>query len=393
MMDNEVGLRLGSWRGDDIKGFTSLMYAATQVDTTPLLEMIASGYAEASLFVKDMNGRTALDWARVKKNTLAIAVLSKAMKRSLDAGRLALIESAADTEVKAHEANRLQSELLLKKLHLRDEDGVMAALSENIQGRGEVVDENNTGGIVFRDIVEALDEVFFTDIPDSLGSTPLMLAAGRNMMSAVFRLISLGAPINESNKHGHNPLIWACICGHVEVIKALLLQGADINHRTAEGRTALHYCCLYSKAKAAFTLMEFMFEKFQLFRLDHPRNKPDPSRWSKYATIMETFLNIKDNERKKAVELIPHSNRVHDIESVDRLSAASFMSFEAASQASQASFSKLTLRNEEIRDDILPLPPGFVNADSSLYRLDDDDDSFEKASQVQPLLHVSFLKF
>ena len=46
--------------GNDDIGVTALMYAATQRDATSLLEMLASGYAEASLFVKDKKGRTAL---------------------------------------------------------------------------------------------------------------------------------------------------------------------------------------------------------------------------------------------------------------------------------------------------------------------------------------------
>jgi len=46
--------------GNDDIGITALMYAATQRDATSLLEMLASGYAEASLFVKDKKGRTAL---------------------------------------------------------------------------------------------------------------------------------------------------------------------------------------------------------------------------------------------------------------------------------------------------------------------------------------------
>jgi ankyrin repeat protein len=190
------------------------------------------------------------------------------MLKEMQVSRKLMIDAAGDVENRARDSNRLQSELLLEKLHQRDEDGVIAALTENVEGRSE---DNADGGVVFRDQIENFGEVYFTDIADSLGSTPLMLAAGRNMLEAVFKLIEMGVPIDEANKHGHNPLIWAAICGHGEVIKALLFRGANINHRTAEGRTALHYTCLYSKAKAADILMEFMFEKFQTFRLDHPR--------------------------------------------------------------------------------------------------------------------------
>ena len=264
--------------------------------------------------------------------------------------------------MRARDSNRLQSEILLKSLHTTDEDGAMLALTENVEGRAESHD-NNSGGVVFRDVVESYGEVYFTDIPDSLGTTPLMLAAGRNMLPVVFRLIDMGAPLNAGNRHGHNPLIWACICGHTEVIKTLLYKGADINHVTAEGRTALHYTCLYAKPKAAEVLFNFLFEKFQTFRLDHPRKKPDPSRWSKYAVILENFCNIKDNTGKKPNELIPAQAKSGGLEmfavgpaaSMESLSQSDALS-SSTSFAGKTHFSDL-LSQGQLRDDILPLPP------------------------------------
>lgn len=253
--------------------------------------------------------------------------------------------------------------MLLKSLHARDEDASMLALTENAEGRTES-HYNSNGGVVFRDVVESFGETYFTDIPDSLGTTPLMLASGRNMLSIVFQLIDMGAPLDASNKHGHNPLVWSCICGHTEIIKALLLKGANINHKTAEGRTPLHYCCLYAKPKAAEVLFNFLFEKFQTFRLDHPRKKADPSRWSKYAVILENFCNVKDNYGKKPIELIPEKLRSDDVQKFAQISAGMSVGSLSPSNAisSAASFEgKLSLSGhlteEELRDDILPVPP------------------------------------
>jgi hypothetical protein len=186
-----------------------------------------------------------------------------------------------------------------------------------------------------------------------------MLAAGRNMLAAVFRLIELGAPLDDANKHGHNPLIWASICGHSEVIKALLLRGANINHKTAEGRTALHYACLYSKAKAADTLLNFLFEKFQTFRLDHPKKKPDPTRWSKYCTILENFLNVKDQFGKKPYDLISHQIPETELYKTYLPSVYS----NNGSHKSESLFNQSQLKDYELRDDLLPPPPLGIHDD------------------------------
>ena len=83
------------------------MYAATQHDTTPLLEMVASGYAEATLFTKDAQGRTALDWARIARNELAIAVLTKAMQKEIERSRKKIVDAKFDVENAAKEVHAL----------------------------------------------------------------------------------------------------------------------------------------------------------------------------------------------------------------------------------------------------------------------------------------------
>lgn len=45
----------------------------------------------------------------------------------------------------------------------------MTALTENVEGQTEGVG-TGSGGLVYRDVVEAYNLVYFTDIPDSLGS-------------------------------------------------------------------------------------------------------------------------------------------------------------------------------------------------------------------------------
>jgi len=266
----------GSNTGDRL-GITPLMQAVAHKDTTTLINMISSGEAKAGMFVKDADGRTALDWARFCRNELAVKLLSKEMEQQLYEARERAFQSVSDIEISSKESNKLQSKSLLDLLKSNQEQKALDLLVDTM---------------IYRDVIESFKEKFFTDIPDVLGSTPLMLAAGRNMLTVVQKLIDMRVPLNDGNRHGHNPLIWASICGHADMVRVLLYRGADIYHKSEEGRTALHYACLYSKARVANTLLDFLFQKFQTYRQKHPLAKFDESRWSKYATMLENFMYV-----------------------------------------------------------------------------------------------------
>eukprot|EP00960_Hanusia_phi_P075740 768461-Hanusia_phi.AAC.4 len=90
-------------------------------------------------------------------------------------------------------------------------------------------------------------EPFFLD-------TALHLAAGQGHTGCVKMLVSLGCPVDVTNKLGRTPLHEAAICGQTDTCAALLELGADVNFKyrgememwgiydawTNTGATALH---------------------------------------------------------------------------------------------------------------------------------------------------------
>ena len=148
------------------------------------------------------------------------------------------------------------------------------------------------------------------------------------MVDVVIELIEQDVKLDDTNKFGHTALTWACagthsltysltylltrsltylltlsltIGGHTEVVRVLLFRGANIHHVTNEGRNGLHYACLYAKARTVKILFDFLFERFSTLRLKHSQTQMDATRWGKYATFMEQFMNVKDKNGMKAL--------------------------------------------------------------------------------------------
>jgi ankyrin repeat protein len=75
---------------------------------------------------------------------------------------------------------------------------------------------------------------------DTLGDTPLLLAAGSGRRTVVKLLIERGAEVNAKNHDGQTPLEGAAGSGNPRVVKLLLEHGANIKTRDAKGQTPLH---------------------------------------------------------------------------------------------------------------------------------------------------------
>ncbi|KAE9417856.1 hypothetical protein Angca_009224 [Angiostrongylus cantonensis] len=79
------------------------------------------------------------------------------------------------------------------------------------------------------------------DIQDSLGRTPLMLAASQGQVEAVNQLVKNGAYIDCIDSDGRTAFQLAAIHGHLQVVDMLLAIGADEAHKDNDGAVALHY--------------------------------------------------------------------------------------------------------------------------------------------------------
>ena len=67
------------------------------------------------------------------------------------------------------------------------------------------------------------------------------LAASGGHLDVVEELIRAGSTLDDVDKVGRSPLMWAVACGYVEIVKLLLQAGASV--ATQGKRHALHEAC------------------------------------------------------------------------------------------------------------------------------------------------------
>ncbi|KAJ3052005.1 hypothetical protein HK097_006984 [Rhizophlyctis rosea] len=69
---------------------------------------------------------------------------------------------------------------------------------------------------------------------DEAGSTALMKAAYRGHVKIIEKLLTLGVPVDASDKHGHTELVWAALNGYAEAVRLLLQVGkANVDGKPA----------------------------------------------------------------------------------------------------------------------------------------------------------------
>jgi hypothetical protein len=288
---------------------TQLMRLALTTDYDQLAHLL-SNISSSNLFAKDSKGRTALDWARMKNNSQAIALISEAMARELNQTRIeqsGMIHLSSEQHL--IQTNRKYTKLLFELLkpsqsQSQPESQTESQRSESLTASSSRQEQilsllftASTTSQLSRDLLTTSlpNEIYFLDsIDPNTGDTPLLLAAGSGYYDVVIELLALGVNINQSNKYGHTPLTWCCVCGHLNIVRTLLLQNANYFHITKEKRTCLHYACLYLKVRVVSVIMDVLFEKFSMFRMiSHPFTKYDPLRWRKYAEVLENFLMVR----------------------------------------------------------------------------------------------------
>jgi ankyrin repeat protein len=294
------------------------MRLALTTDETQLASFLSTLSSPDLLFAQDYKGRTALDWARMKNNSRAIALISEAMARELNqarmtqSGAVSLSSEFHLVETNKHFTRQVFS--LLKK-PLPPATSQSPTMTQPLPSQPPTSSEPQSEPLIHsqlsqqqkimdlllssqlsRDAIASLpNEIYFVDSTfPSTGDTPLLLAAGAGLYDVVMELLAMGADINQANKYGHNPLTWSAVCGQTEIVRLLLVKNADFQFVTkSEQRTCLHYACLYLKARVVSVIMDVLFEKFSLFRtISHPFTKYDPWRWRKYAELLESFLMV-----------------------------------------------------------------------------------------------------
>src|SRR5438046_687427 len=85
---------------------------------------------------------------------------------------------------------------------------------------------------------------------DRNGVPPLMYAAGKDDLSFAKALLARHANVNARDKMGYTALIYACEDkGSPEMVQMLLDAGADVNMKAQDGRTALKYARSWDNAR------------------------------------------------------------------------------------------------------------------------------------------------
>jgi hypothetical protein len=259
---------------------TELMRVVTRADPLVLAKMLNEESIVRTIFDKDCKGRTALDWARICRNYYAVTLIMKTMGTIISNARVnSIVHSVDALENSLKNTNHAQGTQLREALKHRNESLATQILKDNTLSRKEI---------------EGLGEIFFCDWIGNVGYTPLILAAGMNMKTVVQELVKLKVPLDQANNFGHTALTIAASSGNAEIVHFLLFSGTNIHHRTEEGRTALHYACMYAKGKIVKIILDFMLERFAIFRIQgHNLVDFDYTRWTTYASILESLLNVR----------------------------------------------------------------------------------------------------
>uniref|UniRef100_A0A7I4YCQ5 ANK_REP_REGION domain-containing protein n=2 Tax=Haemonchus contortus TaxID=6289 RepID=A0A7I4YCQ5_HAECO len=108
------------------------------------------------------------------------------------------------------------------------------------------------------------------DVQDSLGRTPLMLAASQGQLEAVDLLTKSGAYIDCIDSDGRTAFQLAAIHGHLPVVDMLLGLGADEAHKDNDGAVALHYAVAHGDV----TLCRALATKATVRATDRAGNSP-----------------------------------------------------------------------------------------------------------------------
>ncbi|KAI1886982.1 hypothetical protein AGOR_G00201360 [Albula goreensis] len=79
------------------------------------------------------------------------------------------------------------------------------------------------------------------NVPDTMGFTPLMVAAQKGFTSLAHTLVQRGADVEMRNSSGKDSLMLACFHGHLDIVKYLRECGAPWTSRDRAGCTPLHW--------------------------------------------------------------------------------------------------------------------------------------------------------
>ncbi len=230
-----------------LAGHRADLAAADSEGETPLHAAARAGYLESLRFLVegggDLNkrnnkGETPL-FLSIASNLDAFAKtrLLLAKNSNINApgpsGRTPLM-LAADLMIRGQIMQLLQRHADANLVDAQGETALMLAVSSC----GDRFVEPAHYVAIIRALAKATTSV---DQRDRRGMTPLMWAAISNLPEAVIVLLDKGADVNGRGADGRTPLMWAASANARESTATLIARGADVDAKDNSGKTALDW--------------------------------------------------------------------------------------------------------------------------------------------------------
>lgn len=233
---------------------SALMVAASEGHTDTLIALIHAG---ANLTLVDIQGRSAVQLARLKGHASAAQVLEAAVNAPpgedktllmayAEHGRSAALQGLVHQGgIDVNAQNSSGTTALMKAARGGHVEAMRALLEagadpgiEDHEGRSALAHARLAG---HRSAAQELAGRELTPRPQA-GDTVLMMSAQRGHIEAIDILIEQGElNINARNPSAMTALMMAAQGGHGHVLRALIQAGADPNMQSHDGMTALHW--------------------------------------------------------------------------------------------------------------------------------------------------------
>lgn len=175
------------------------------------------------VFARDKDGMTPLQWAAKRGDVESVKLLlsHKADVNAKDNRGVTPLHEAGGFITLRPEYREIVDLLLVNKAEFTIHDATLLGDVKRV-----------------RDILLANPDLVFRK--DSLGITPLHLAAYPGNKELVELFLANKADVNAKTKFGLSPLHFAAIGGDGDVVKLLLSHHADVNSQTVRGESPLH---------------------------------------------------------------------------------------------------------------------------------------------------------